>query len=299
MSEMTLFGGKGNALASSDLFKALQDMNKTLAGNGGGGKRISIKGMRFREFVGGEQVNVSKEDWINFVVVNAAPISRTYYEGTYDPENPAPPKCWSTDTQKPAPDVPAEQRMASKCADCKMNIKGSGQGEGRACRFNQRLAITLEGKPEDVYQLQLPATSVFGEAKDGKMPMQGYAKFLNSHNTPIIAVVTQAYFDVNAETPKLFFKPVRPLTEEELETAVKMKDSEEAIKAITLTVAQTDGVTKKADKPKAQAKPQQRHEVDDVIDNDDVEEPKKTATKKAAPPVEDADLSSIVDNWDD
>jgi hypothetical protein len=294
MTDMTLF--KGNALVNSDLFKSLQDMNKTLAGGAGGGKRISIKGMRFREFVGGEQVNVSKEDHLNIVVVNAAPISRTYYEGTYDPENPAPPKCWSVDTQTPAKDVPAEQRMASKCADCKMNIKGSGvSGTSRACRFNQRLAITLEGKPEDVYQVQLPATSVFGEAKDGKMPMQAYAKFLNSHNTPVIAVVTQMYFDTNAETPKLFFKPTRPLTEEELQIAVRMKDSDEAIKAITLTVAQTDGVKKDAPSgTKAYDPRKQAIEVDDDV----VEEPKKT-TKKAAPPVAEADLSSIVDNWDD
>lgn len=294
MTDMTLF--KGNALVNSDLFKSLQDMNKTLAGGAGGGKRISIKGMRFREFVGGEQVNVSKEDHLNIVVVNAAPISRTYYEGTYDPENPAPPKCWSVDTQTPAKDVPAEQRMASKCADCKMNIKGSGaSGTARACRFNQRLAITLEGKPEDVYQMQLPATSVFGEAKDGKMPMQAYAKFLNSHNTPVIAVVTQMYFDTNAETPKLFFKPTRPLTEEELQIAVRMKDSDEAIKAITLTVAQTDGVKKDAPSgTKAYDPRKQAIEVDDGVP----EEPKKT-TKKAAPPVAEADLSSIVDNWDD
>ena len=293
MTDMTLF--KGNALVNSDLFKSLQDMNKTLAGGAGGGKRISIKGMRFREFVGGEQVNVSKEDWLNFVVVNAAPISRTYYEGTYDPNNTAAPTCWSTDTQAPSKDVPAEQRMASKCADCKMNIKGSGQGDSRACRFNQRLAITLEGKPDEVYQLQLPATSVFGEAKDGKMPMQAYAKFLNSHNTPIIAVVTQAYFDANAETPKLFFKPVRPLTEEELQAAVNVKDSEAAIKAITLTVSQTDNVQKKekvAEKPKA-AKPP----VED--DEEVIEEPKKTTAKKTAPVVEESDLASIVDNWDD
>ena len=297
MSELTLFGGKGNALVNSDLFKSLQDMNKTLAGGaGGGGKRISIRGMRFREYDGGEQVNVSKEDSLNMVIVNAAPISRTYYEGTYDPENPAPPKCWSVDTQAPAKEVPADQRMASKCADCKMNIKGSGQGESRACRFQQRLAVTLEGKPDEVYQLQLPATSVFGEQKDGKMPMQAYAKFLNSHNTPIIAVVTQAYFDVNAETPKLFFKPVRPLDEAELRQAVDMKDSEAAIKAITLTVSQTDNVQKKekvADKPKA-AKPAVEDDDEEVI-----EEPKKTTAKKAAPVVEEADLASIVDNWDD
>jgi hypothetical protein len=52
-----------------------------LSGSGGGEKRhrISLNGGKFREFSGGEQVSVSKEDNMNIVVVNAAPISRTYY----------------------------------------------------------------------------------------------------------------------------------------------------------------------------------------------------------------------------
>ena len=85
--------------------------------------------------------------------------------------------------------------QAARCMDCPQNIKGSGQGESRACRFSQRLAVLLEGAMDTVYQLQLPATSIFGEAKDGKMGMQAYAKYLKAHKTPSIAVVTQAYFD--------------------------------------------------------------------------------------------------------
>lgn len=296
---MTLFGA-GNPLVNSDLFKSLQDMNKTLAGGGGGGKRLSIKGNKFRMIVDGEQVSVSKEDSMNVVVVNAAPVSRTYYEGTYDSNNPTPPSCWSVDTRVPAPEVPAEQRKAARCADCPMNVKGSGQGDSRACRFNQRLAITLEGKPDDVYQLQLPATSLFGEAKGGNMGMQAYAKLLNAHNTPIIAVLTEMRFDENSETPKLFFKPVRPLTEEELEAAVKAKDSEDAIKAITLTVAQTDGVKKeKAISEKPSTK--KDFVVDEAEDGEAVEEPKKVETKKTTKeePKPAADLSSLVDAWDD
>lgn len=295
-NEMTLFGN-GNPLVNSDLFKSLQDMNKTLAGGSGGGKRLSIKGNKFRLFVDGEQVSVSKEDSMNIVVVNAAPVSRTYYEGSYDPNNPTAPSCWSVDTRVPAPEVPAEQRKASRCADCPMNVKGSGQGDSRACRFNQRLAITLEGKPDEVYQLQLPATSIFGEAKGGNMGMQAYAKLLNAHNTPIIAVLTEMRFDENAETPKLFFKPVRSLNEEELQAAVKAKDSEEAIKAITLTVAQTDGVQKTktiSEQPSAK----KDFKIDEA--DEEVAEPKKVEAKKSKEePKPAADLSSLVDAWDD
>jgi hypothetical protein len=161
MSDMTLFEG-GNSLANSDLFKQLQDTDDNLSGGtgGGGARRISLRGGRFREMVGGEQVNVKSDGFLNVVILNAAKLSRTYYSGAYDAENPSAPTCWSADTQAPASEVPADQRQASRCMDCPQNIKGSGQGESRACRFNQRIAVFLEGNMDEVYQLQLPATSI-------------------------------------------------------------------------------------------------------------------------------------------
>lgn len=299
MTEVSLFG-EGNSLVSSDLFKQLLETDDNLSGGSGGGggsRRISLRGGRFREIVNGEQVNVKSDGFLNVVIVNAAKLSRTFYKGAYDPENPSAPTCWSPDTEKPSSDVPQDQMQAARCMDCPQNIKGSGQGESRACRFSQRIAIVLEGQMDTVYQLQLPATSIFGEAKDGKMGMQAYAKYLKAHKTPSIAVVTQMYFDENSDTPKLYFKPVRPLEEAELKQALEQKESEDAIKAITLTVSQTDGVQAKRDgevkedevdifaaseKPKAKAEP----------------EPKKVAKKEEAAPSED-DLASIVGEWDD
>lgn len=316
MGEMTLFGGN-NPLVNNDLFKALQEMNKTLAGGGmGGGKRISIKGGRFRLFEGGEQISVSKDDSMNIVVVNAAAVSRTYYEGTYDPNNPSAPACWSADTRTPSPDVPADKRKAASCAACPMNIKGSGQGDSRACRFNQRLAITLEGKPDEVYQLQLPATSIFGQADGNKLPLQAYAKYLAEHKTPIQAVVTSMYFDENSETPKLFFKPARMVNAEETAALLEHVDGEEVKKAITFTVSAGDREQQKkpapdkakvvgkaagftieepeeeAPAPKAKAAP-----VD--ADEDDVEEPKVAAKKAKAEPAKKEALSDLMSGWDD
>jgi len=289
MSDMALF--EGNSLVSSDLFKSLQDVDDNLAGGSGGSgpRRISIRGGRFREMVGGEQVNVKSDGFLNVVIVNAAKISRTYYAGQYDPENPSGPSCWSPDTQAPDPNVPSDTRQASKCMDCPQNIKGSGQGESRACRFGQRIAVALEGQMDTVYQFQLPATSIFGDAKDGKMGMQAYAKYLRAHKTPSIAVVTQIYFDESSATPKLYFKPVRPLTEEELQEAVKLKDTDDAHRAITMTVAQTDKVQKE-EPPLA----------DDEISIDDIPapEPKKVSKKAAAAPAPATDLGSILDEWD-
>ena len=311
-NDMEMF--KGNALVSSDMFAKLKDLNDNLAGGSGSGgatnRRISLRGGKFRQVVNGEEMRVSKNDSMEIVIIDAAKIARTYYEGTYDPKNPEPPVCWSADTNVPSPDVPEDQRQASKCMDCPQNVKGSGLGNGRACRFSQRLAIAFPQKLGEVYQLQLPATSIFGEAKDNKMPMQAYAKFLRANDMPAIALVTEMYFDENSEVPKLFFKPVRPLTDEELEKALEMREHEDTKRAVTMTVAQTDGVQKVEVKeaPKPAAKPranaieaeEPEPEVEVAAAEEVVSEPKKARKKAEPPPADDADLADIVDSfWDD
>ena len=306
MSDLEIF--KGNALVNSDLFKSLLDMNKKMAGGGGAaGKRISIRGGKFRMMIDGEQVAVKKGDTLNVVIVNAADIARTYYEGTFDPENPSAPTCWSADTRAPAADVPEDQRQSDTCASCPMNIKGSGQGDSRACRFSQRLAVVLEGEMDKVYQLQVPATSIFGEAKGNDMGLQSYIKFLSAHNTPAIAVVTEMRFDEDSTAPKLYFKPIRGLEEDELKEVLEARESDDAKKAIEFTVSQTDKVDPKPKVEKAKAEPKPKAEkpapkaAEEAADED--EEPKKVEKAKAdKPAVEEKSsnkLASILDGWDD
>ncbi len=297
MSELSIFEMNSD-LAASDLFKSLQGTNdKLLSGSGGGAqnRRISIKGGKYRMMVNGEQVSVSKDDKMNVVIVDAAHLARTYYEGEYNPDDPQPPACWSDDTQVPAKDV-GGGKQSDRCMNCKQNISGSGQGKGKACRFSQRLAVVIEGELDKVYQIQLPATSVFGDPKEngGKMGLQAYAKYLQAHNTPAIAVVTEMCFDENSEVPKLSFKPIRPLSEDELEGVVALKETSEVHNAITRTVAQTDGVIAKSEAPKALFADAPK------ADDTPVEEPKKVVKKSAPKPTEnDEELSDIVANWDD
>tara|TARA_R100000005_G_C4998183_1_gene204893 strand:- start:3220 stop:3768 length:549 start_codon:yes stop_codon:yes gene_type:complete len=180
-----------------------------------------------------------------------------------------------------------------------MNVKGSGQGESRACRFQQRLAVALEGQLDKVYQLQLPATSVFGRGDDGKMPMQAYARFLNAHNTPPIAVVTEMYFDDDSDVPKLLFKPVRPLEEAELKQVAALLEHPDTERAITFSVSKPKGeedvsaaLTKPEPKPKKAKKAK--------VEEEEPEEPKKVAKKSDdASGGEDPELDAIVDAWDD
>ena len=303
MSDVALFG-EGNPLANSDLFKSLQQTTDKLAGSVGTNRRISIKGGKFRKLVNGEQIEVTRDPAMNIIVIDAADVGRTYYAGEYDPEKVSKPTCWSADTDNPAPEV--ENPQSSRCADCPQNVKGSGNGQGRACRFSQRIAVAIEGDLETVYQLSLPATSLFGDGEGGRLPMQGYARYLREHKTPVIAIVTEMSFDdEDAEFPKLLFKPVRPLAEEELEAAVALKETTECKRAIEFTVAQSDGVVEPPklteevvgvkepvkEKPKKKAKAESEEPV---------EEPSVVKKKSKAPePEAKNDLAAMIDDWDD
>ena len=196
---------------------------------------ITLGDGHFKRAIDGQQVGIAA-DPLNVVIVNAAKLARTYYEAEYDPTNPSAPTCWSSDTVVPSPDVPLERRQAHRCMSCEQNIKGSSKGGGRACRYSQRLAIVLEEQMDTIYQLRIPATSIFGKAKDGNMPMQAYAKYLHGHKTSSISVVTQVSFDANSDIPKLFFKALRPLNDKEQRIALKQKSSPAASMAALQTV---------------------------------------------------------------
>lgn len=303
MSALSLFGKPNKALAI--LGNIEDNLTSTIAGSAGGNRRISIKGGVFREIVGGKEVRVSEDRAINIVLINAAPVSRMYFAGTYVEGEAAKPVCWSSDTQRPDPAVPKEQRQAVSCKDCPQHIKGSGQGETRACRFQQRVAVMLEAELEkrEVYQVTLPSTSVFGDSDGKKMPLQAYGRHLKAYNTPAISIVTEMRFDTASPTPKLIFKPVRELEEDELRTVIEMQKHEDTLRAINLNVSQMDGVIPApkvvaVEAPKAA--PKAAAVEDAVVVEEATDEPKKVVKKAAvAAPAEKPDLSAVVDEWDD
>lgn len=315
-TDLTAF--KTAAMANNDMFAKMMAETDNLANTGGTSRRISIRGGRFREIVGGEQIRVNSSGAMDVVILRISGINRTYFDGPYDPEKSEAPSCWSTNQETPSADVPDETRQASSCRDCKMNIKGSGQGDSRACRFSIRTAICLAGDFENVYQFQIPATSIFGEAKGSQMPIQAYAKYLKANDLAMAALVTKMSFDEDSETPKLYFKPVRPLDEEELALAVEAYGTEAAETAASLTVfkrdAEGEGEEAKP-KPKAKAKPKPKpkptpveaeeegeEEVEEeaeeeVEEAEIVEEPKKVARKKPAAKA-DAAIEEALSGWD-
>ena len=274
-------------------------------------KRISIKGGVFRLVAGGKEMASIEERHLDVIVVKAAPkVSRIFYAKSYDGDNITGPDCWSNDGEKPDASIKAAQ--APTCMTCKQNIAGSGQGNSRACRYQQRLAVMLADNPDEVLQLTLPATSVFGKEDGDKRPLQAYVRHLALASPPVDVekIVTRMKFDTKAESPKLFFSPVRWLTNVEYELSKAKGNTQEAMDAIRMTVAQTDGVKPKAAPLALAGKPPVEDEIEEApapkakvkaepVEDAGEPEVRKEAAKPSAVPAKKSKLADIVSDWDD
>ncbi len=297
MSEMTLFEGQNSAMLA-ELSKG--DLTETVS-SGATSRRISIRGNRFRPVINGKEGDAFDGSSINVVIAQAAPIYRMFYAEAYSADKKVAPTCWSSDTNSGMPDadVPAENRQAERCMDCPQNIKGSdGSGGSAACKRRQKIAVIPEGRiaKGELYQIDLPGQSVFKDDKSG-MGLQGYARYLKAHNTPAAAVITAISFDPNSATPRLIFKPIRALEEAELKTVMQVRGSEEAQRVVTLSVYQPD--TEKQPELFAESLATPAKQTVVLEEAEEIEEPKKVVKKSAVPVEEKAELSSVLEDWDD
>lgn len=293
--------------------RELSPLTKALAGGGAQtGKRISTKGGVFRLISDGKQIASIEERYLDVVFVNSSPtIGRTFYAEKFSEDKPAAPTCWSADGT--TPDATCTNKQAASCATCPQNEKGSGAGESRACSFNQRTAVVLANDIEgDVMQIQFAATSIFGKEENGNYPLQAYARYLAAQNVNANEVITRMKFDTsNAAYPKLFFKPMRWLTEEEHDAAVAQGETPDALRAVAMTVAQMDKVPAKA-KPvedeeppapapktkKAAPAPEPQAAADD--EPPAPEPTKRKAASKETPEVPSkGKLADVLSKWDD
>ena len=290
-NEMSLFT-TGAALPAHFAKRELSETTKALMGGASDARRISVRGNIFRLTVGGQEVAKNEDRAMNIIIAAAAPkTARQYYAGTYQEGVVSAPDCWSSDGEVPSPTIEAPRNH--NCATCPMNIAGSGQGNGRACRYTHRLAVLLENDMHgDIYELSLAATSLFGKGENGKMPLFQYAKQLAGHGLNVTDVVTELRFDTDSATPKMVFRAVRPLELSEIDVVLEKGTSVEAIQAITTSFT---GVRKEeAPAPKAAptAKP-----AESIFKNTEVAEPVVREKKgSAAVPT---DLASTLAEWAD
>ena len=232
----------------------------------------------FRKIVGGKEVSVNEENWMNVIFVKMAhEASRTCYEGAYREGEKTSPSCWSSDSKKPDPSVPTP--AAASCDNCPNSVKGSGQGgNGTKCKLSWRTAVVLPNDPAgDVYQLVLPAMSAFGKEENGRWPFRPFIQMLANNNVSAGKIITKMQFDIKAPVPRVLFSPAQAVPPELKDTIMKQSKSMAAENAIKLTVFQ-------ADSP-------------DEVEAPALAEPvKRESVKKAAvEPVEDA--TEIIKKW--
>jgi hypothetical protein len=124
-------------------------------------------------------------------------------------------------------------------------------------------------------------------------------------------IVTEMRFDTKAESPKLHFKPVRWLTDDEYEVIKEQAESADAQRAVVMTVAQSDGVKNNAPKmvlagkppveaeaeeDEAPAKPAAKKAKAEPVDEPEV---RKEPAKGSAVPAKKGKLADLVSDWDD
>lgn len=145
---------------------------------------------------------------VEVVITNRGSLSRSYYDdkGVLN--------CWSYDCDFPDPSVPATKKQAGRCIDCVQSIQQGGFGKGTPCRFFTVIEVAFLGRDE-IFELRVNALSLF--AKDGTdLNLYKYVEYLEDNQEQVEDVITEIYLGDSYGTHKMYFKPVRPLREEEL-----------------------------------------------------------------------------------
>ena len=271
----------------------VSELTKQLAGRTTAGvKRIVPKNGIFRKTVGGEEMGKVKGN-LNVIVVSASPkVGRIFYAKQWTPESePSAPDCFSNNGQ--SPDASSASPQAERCDSCQQNIKGSGQGNSKACRYSRRIAVVLEedfgsSLEGEVYQMNLASKSLFGDTKGDKFEFENYTKYLANNGKSVDWFVTQISFNEDNDNQSVLFTPTRFIRKEEFDVTSKLTAKPEVQKLVIRTPYQADTAGKALPAPKAEAKAEP------------VAEPVKRESKKAeATPATKKDLDSVLKAWTD
>ena len=220
MANIIPFEGASSKLPAYLKAFNVSELNSDLTVHAGGGfPVISIKGKVFAITRDGERMVLpnpkdpdSPATSIEVVIIKANKgTSKVFYMKGYDPETSEgqKPDCYSNDGIAPAADVKNPQ--SKKCATCPHNQWGSrvtdkGASKGKACNDTVRLAVAPAGQINDPMLLRVPPASIRNLGEYGQM--------LAKRGVGYNMVVTKVGFDMEAESPKLTFKPVGFLDED-------------------------------------------------------------------------------------
>lgn len=296
------------ALLNQDLPDFLQnvgisDLTKQLAGRTGI-KRIVPKNGIFRKTVGGEEMGKTSGP-LRVVIVNASPyVGRIFYAKTWSPDDkPTAPDCFSNDGR--VPDKGAALPPANSCDSCPNNIKGSGAGNSKACRYSRRLAMVLvddfgtalEG---EVYQMNLASKSLFGDTKGDKYEFENYTKYLANNGKSVDWFITEISFNQDNDNQSVLFEAVGHISKAMYDVTLPAGQREESKKMVVMTPYQADASGRSLPAPKAKEADEEFEQAAKPAQADGIDEPKKRESKKAeAAPAAKRSLDSVVKAWSD
>ena len=191
--------------------------------------------------------------------------------------------------------------QSDRCDSCEQNIKGSGMGNSKACRYSRRIAVVLEEEfgtslEGEVYQMNLASKSLFGESPaDNTHMFENYTKYLANNGKSLDYVVTQISFNEDNDNQSVLFTPVRFINKGEYNVTSKVGAKPEVQKMVIMTPYQADVSGRK---PQLAA-PAKAAPAVEQSDDDPTDAPVKRESKKAAPaePTAKKDLSSVVKAW--
>lgn len=274
----------------------VSDLTKQLAGNSGV-RRIVPKNGIFRKVVGKEEMGKVKGS-MNAIIVNASPhVGRIFYIKQWSPDaEPTAPDCFSNDGI--SPDAGSQNPQASRCDSCPQNIKGSGMGNSKACRYSRRIAMVLEedfgtSLEGQVYQMNLASKSLFGEGSgDNTHTFENYTKYLSNNGKSLDYVVTQISFNEDNDNQSVLFTPARFINKTEYAVTSEVVKKPEVQKMVVMTPYQADSSGRQkleAPKPAVSASEEE----------DDVPKPTKRESKKADTPTPKKEIKDVLKAWGD
>jgi hypothetical protein len=252
----------------------------------------------FRKTVGGEEMGKVKGN-VSAIIVNASPaVGRIFYAKQWSPDaEPTAPDCFSNDGR--APDAGSANPQAERCDTCQQNIKGSGQGNSKACRYSRRIALVLEedfgtSLEGSVYQMNLASKSLFGDSVgDNTHTFENYSKYLSNNGKSLDYVVTQISFNEDNDNQSVLFTPTKYINKSQYAVTSKVANTPEVLKMVVMTPYQAD----MSGKPAKLEAPAPKAEAPAAVNA--IDEPIKRPAKAAPTPVTKKDLDSVVKAWSD
>ena len=163
-----------------------------------------------------------------------------------------------------------------------------------------------------MFQVTLPSQSIFGNGTAERRPLHEYTDYVRANSQNLMSVISRMSFDMDSSSTKVGFKPIRILNDEEYDLCSEKSKSDDAKRAITLSVNINKDESVQTPPPAPTAEPAPKPRPVDAFsetkptEEDNIPEPTKRAEPKVEPKAKapdpkpatgDVSLDDLVDDW--